>query len=205
MTYSSDRSGRDQSEFSSESTMNTELDLLHHVLDARVSYPWNPQDPDSQALLAEGEAGWNEAETAEAIAVGWQTLSTQLDSLWASAGASDGVLAALAQRFSARMPVDLLQQIARQAAAVAASGQPMMEQLIACTREVLSGWDVEDLEVLARPLAYSLRDGEGEILDLHLKSVRQTDWSSLSEIEQARLSLAIASFALQQTQAAAPD
>ncbi|PSN18291.1 hypothetical protein C7271_13310 [filamentous cyanobacterium CCP5] len=176
--------------------MNTELDLLHHVLDPRVGYPWNPQDPDSQALLTEAEADWDEAETAQAIAAGWQTFSTQLDYVWATAGASGGLLETLTRRFAARMPADVLQQIAQQAAVVAASGQPMMEQLIQCTREILSGWDIEDLQVLARPLAHSLRDGEGEVLDLHLRSVRQTEWSSLSEIERARLSLAIASFAI---------
>jgi hypothetical protein len=45
-------------------------------------------------------------------------------------------------------------------------------------------------------LAYSLRDGRREILALNLRSISQVDWNTLSDIEQARLSLAIASVAL---------
>lgn len=198
MTHSPDRS-----DLSSESSMDTELDLLYHVLDSRSNYPWNPQDPESDRLLAETDMSWNEAETADAIALGWQRLSSQLDSIWASQASSavDNLVSVLSQRFANRMPTNLLRQIAQQAMAMADVQRPMMEQLVQCTRNLLAEWETEDIEVLARPLAYSLRDGQGEILDLHLRSIRQAEWSSLSEIERARLSLAIASFAIQQAQA----
>ena len=54
--------------------------------------------------------------------------------------------------------------------------------------------------MLARPLAYSLRDGRGEILDLNLRAIPVADWDSLSDLEQARLSLTVASVALKVAQ-----
>jgi hypothetical protein len=197
MNHPSDRS-ESPAESSMDLSMETEMDLLYQLLDSRSNYPWNPQDPESERLLADSDVSWSEAETADAIASGWQTLSAQLDSFWAQQSqGTEGLVDLLAHQFSSRMPRALLQQIARQAAAVAQAGQPMMEQLLQCTQDVLGDWNVDDLQVLARPLAYSLRDGRGEVLDLHLRSIRQAEWSSLSSIEQARLSLAIASFALQ--------
>ena len=197
MNHPSDRS-ESPAESSMDLSMETEMDLLYQLLDSRSNYPWNPQDPESERLLADSDVSWSEAETADAIASGWQTLSAQLDSFWAQQSqGTEGLVDLLAHQFSSRMPRALLQQIARQAAAVAQAGQPMMEQLLQCTQDVLDNWNVNELQVLARPLAYSLRDGRGEVLDLHLRSIRQAEWSSLSSIEQARLSLAIASFALQ--------
>ena len=69
-----------------------------------------------------------------------------------------------------------------------------------CVDDVLPGWNADDLAVLARPLAYSLRDGRGEILELNLRAIPATDWDSLSTLEQARLTLTVASVALKVAQ-----
>ncbi|NJL49253.1 MAG: hypothetical protein HC929_19630 [Leptolyngbyaceae cyanobacterium SM2_5_2] len=83
---------------------------------------------------------------------------------------------------------------------MARSSQSFLEQMVACANVVLPAWTGDDLAVLARPMALSLRDGQGEMVDLTLRATAQTDWESLSQVERARLSLAIASVALKTAQ-----
>ncbi|MEO0532806.1 MAG: hypothetical protein AAF215_02930 [Cyanobacteria bacterium P01_A01_bin.123] len=181
------------------------LDLLHAVLHSKESYLWNPGAADSEAYLTELEATWGEAGlSSEEAAVGWQTLSRQLDIMWqsvdqASAETTDTVVAAtLKQQFANRMPADLLAQMAQRAEEIVRSGQPLMQQMIHCVQDVLSAWDETDLQVMARPLTLAMRDGQGEILTVALNSVREANWEDLSAMEQARLGLAIARYALNQ-------
>jgi hypothetical protein len=72
----------------------------------------------------------------------------------------------------------------------------LVDQLVESVQTVLTDWETDDLQVMARPLAFSMRGGQEEVLEVLLQSVRQTDWEALSELEQARLSLAIARYAL---------
>jgi hypothetical protein len=183
--------------------MNAELDLLHSILDPSPSYPWNPYTPEGEAYLTDLEANWDETGTVDAIASGWQVLSAQLNARWPSetTDRTAALVAALAQRFTFSLPDQVLHTLAQQALALAHSGRPLMEQLVQCVQSVLNGWDNDDLEVLARPLAYSLRDGRGDIVDLQLRALQQGDWATLSEVEKARCSLAIASIALNQAKA----
>lgn len=181
-----------------ENIMSADLELLHCILDPSPAYPWNPYTPESEAYLSELESQWDGAGTEEAIAAGWQTLSAQLTSLWPT-DPSERVAAlvkTLSQHFTVTLPEQVLKTLAEQAMALTNTGRPLMEQLVQCAQSVLNGWDAGDLEVLARPLALSLRDGRGEMLDLHIRSLQQANWSTLSEIDRARLSLAMASFAL---------
>ena len=185
---------------STSTHMDTKLDFLHRILDSNSPYPWNLQDPEYELLLTEAEAALDDAATERSLADGWRAFSTKLDYVWTelSDANMETLMEALTQRFALRMPEALLKQLAQQALAAAAKGGALLDQLVGCTQSILSNWNSDDLAVLARPLAYSLRDGRGEILDLHLRSVRQADWDALSDIEQARLTLAIASFALKQ-------
>lgn len=182
--------------------MNAELDLLASILAADPTYPWNPYAPESEAYFTELEARWDETGTVDAIAAGWQALSAQLDTLWPAAEQAPervaNLVKTLTQRFTVTLPEQVLQTLASQALALANTGRPLMEQMVQCAQSVLTGWDEGDLEVLARPLALSLRDGRGEILDLQIRAMHQADWATLSEIEKARLSLALASLALSQ-------
>ncbi|MFM6201130.1 MAG: hypothetical protein ACKPE1_18665, partial [Dolichospermum sp.] len=55
----------------------------------------------------------------------------------------------------------------------------------------------DDLLVLARPFAYSMRSSEPDKLTSLIRDLENRDWCSLSEIEQAKISLAIANYALE--------
>ncbi len=183
--------------------MSAEQDLLASIFASESPYPWEPTSPDGEAYFSHLEAALeNDPGVDEAITAGWSQFSQVLETRWASVDASptERVLAALQSEFQGRMPETVLSTIATTAAALVQSGRPLAEQLVETVKSVLPGWDTGDLAVLARPLAYSLRDGRGEILDLTLRSAPQADWDALSEIEKARLSLAIASVALSRAQ-----
>ncbi|MDA0866889.1 MAG: hypothetical protein O2890_10810 [Cyanobacteria bacterium] len=93
------------------------------------------------------------------------------------------------------MPADLLGQIAERVQAIAENGRPLLDQLVAAVDDSLTGWDAGDLRVIARPMAMAMRDGHGDIVEATLNSIRpDADWDALSDLEKARLSLAIARY-----------
>jgi hypothetical protein len=181
--------------------MTAESDLLTSLVNEQPPYPWLPSHPASEPYFTQAAAELEDALLDQAIAAGWQRLSSQLETLWADqAAAAHTLTQTLAQtliaQFQSRVPVDRLQIIAATVADLSHRGQSYLDQLVNCASAVLPTWDRGDLAVLARPLAYSLRGGQSEILDLNLRTMQQVDWDALSEIEQARLSLAIAAVAL---------
>ncbi|WP_052049810.1 hypothetical protein [Leptolyngbya sp. KIOST-1] len=190
----------------SEPAMAAEHDLLTTILSPEPAYPWQPLDPEAEGYLANLEAEFEalaEDDFSTAIAAGWQILSAQIATQMNATQAADlssptaptSVLSQL-RPFEGRLPGELLQRLATAATALARSGQPLIDQLVQCANDILPGWNPDDLGVLARPLAYSLRDGRGEILELNLRAIPARAWDSLSELEQARLTLTIASVAL---------
>ena len=99
------------------------------------------------------------------------------------------------------MPLDWSDLIAQKAAEIFNSQQPMAEQLIECVQTILPSLEVDDIMVLARPLAYATRSGESKRIESTLANFKQdesSEWTALSEIEQAKLGLAVAYHALNQ-------
>ncbi|PZV22196.1 MAG: hypothetical protein DCF21_00625 [Leptolyngbya sp.] len=174
------------------------------------AYPWEPLAPEAEGYLASLETEFgalDDGDLTAAIAAGWQILESQMTAL-ATAQQSEAEIAVAAapilgqlRQFQTRMPGGLLQSLATAATALSRSGQPLIDQLVHCVNDILPGWDAADLAVLARPLAYSLRDGRGEIVDLNLRAISDGPWETLSEVEQARLTLTVASVALKAAQA----
>jgi hypothetical protein len=93
------------------------------------------------------------------------------------------------------LPADLLEILVATAKDLVQRGESRLEQLVSCVSAILPAWDQQDLAVLARPLAYSLRDGQGP--DLNTNQLSNQPWKQRSPVEQARLSLAIAAQVLQ--------
>ncbi|MEO1094943.1 MAG: hypothetical protein AAFX01_08585 [Cyanobacteria bacterium J06638_28] len=173
----------------------TELELLHSVLDDGGNYPWDVYHSSSTAYFDQLETTLGDDEfSANTFVSQWQQISQQAAQLWSETPSSLTTL--LAQRFEMRMPASLLTQLAAKAQEASDSGKVLLDQLVDCAQTVLTGWAADDLQVMARPLALAMRDGHGEVLDATLRSVRPLEWQDLSEIEQARLSLAIARYAL---------
>ena len=181
--------------------MTAASDLLTSLVSDQTPYPWLPSHPASEPYFTQAAAELADPMVDEAIAAGWQQFSNQLEALWADQSTTTHTLTqtvaqTLIAQFQGRVPLDRLQTIAATVADLSHQGQSYLDQLVSCASAMLPSWDRGDLAVLARPLAYSLRGGQSEILDLNLRTMQVFDWDNLSEIEQARLSLAIAAVAL---------
>ena len=171
-----------------------ELDLLHAVLSPAPSHPWDSYSQTTAAYLNQLEHNAVELVDDADIESQWSQVSALAASLWA--GADTPLLAALTQKFGTRMPPSLLAQLASQAQSAANSGQALIDQLVTSAQAALTGWDVGDLQVMARPMALAMRSHDADPVEAVVQSIRPADWEALSEIEQARLSLAIARYAL---------
>lgn len=185
----------------------TRSELLQSVL-TEQSYPWL-RDSVAKGYEENLEAAGQSLEISDEEALaGWHGLSAQLDQIWAGSGVD--VLALLRQKFAARLPETVLvaisdraQQIAQQAEGLSESAQPMVAQMIACVKGTVTAIGEADLQVMARPMAFAMRSsGAEELVDATAASVRQADWDNLSALEQAKLSLAAARYAIAQVETA---
>ncbi len=167
--------------------------VVAEVPDARITYPWNPLGAEAEAFFAEAEAdsifaGLADTEVTERA----DTFFAQIHSIWATSN----LQASLSERFAVRVPATLIRAIAERASQVATSSLSLAEQLVQSAQDVLpllAGWTLEDLGVQARPYAFAMRDGSAQTPEA---SVRMMDWQELSDVEKAKLSLAVASYAL---------
>ena len=167
-------------------------EMLQAILSPQRPYPWSPAEAIDYVTEA-ADAGHGLDFSDEEATLGWQALSAQLDTLWGKS--SPSIQVALAQRFARRLSQEVIEQITVTAAQVVTTGRPLAEQLVACVRDTLTGWDDTDLQVMARPLAHAMR-GQEEILEATIDSVRDINWAELSPMEQARISLAAARWAI---------
>ena len=173
-------------------------DLLAALVGPPPIYPWAPHHEASEPYFAAATLADDDTLIETALTEGWQRFSDQIATQWATASAPG--VSTLMRRLKAQLqmplPDEILHTIATAATTREENRQTYLDRLVACAQAVLPTWDAGDLAVLARPLAYSLRDGHSEILDLNLRAILQADWQSLSDIEQARLSLTLAALAL---------
>lgn len=176
----------------------TESELLQTILNPAQSSPWINAETAAEyeeKILAAG--AFLEISDVEA-AQGWESLSVQLDSVWT--GAQDALLVRLQQKFAERLPADMLATIAEKAQQIANSSQPMVKQMLDCVQDCLNDVAEADLRVIARPMALAMRGSSAdEFVEATIQSVRQIEWEDLSAIEQAKLSLATARYAISQS------
>lgn len=169
----------------SEDSFNSVTEeLLEILLDAEESYPWDLTSPEAEAYFSKIEAEFSlfDALDDAEITVQTNTLFSHLDECWSSVDNSD-IKTSLFKKFGQLVPQSWLETITTQAERLATENMSQLTQLVECVRPLWKNWTEDDLQVFARPLAYSMR---GET------SIKQTSWQDLSEIEQIRLSMAIA-------------
>ncbi|MFW6359585.1 MAG: hypothetical protein ACOC0N_10305 [Chroococcales cyanobacterium] len=174
------------------------LELLEAILAQESVYPWNPADPEVEAYFATLEEEfclWDNTE--EGITLEAENFFDQLHSCWETRP-NDRVKQSLIKRFGNLVPVSWLEAIATQAKRVVSRPLVPTEQLVACVQPLLSQWTEADLQIFARPLVYAMRGTPNNGLETLFNFVRQAPWDELSSVEQVRLSLAIANYALQQ-------
>jgi hypothetical protein len=161
------------------------LKLILNDLNDEAPYPWNPAEAGAEAYFAESEQSVESEWVAEELAAKGQSLAIQLNQMWLRLD--------LLHRFSTQVPHQLLENIMQRAQQVITANLSMADRMVQCVQDLVPGWGEEDLLVLARPFAYAMRDRKTTDLD----AVPQlAGWTELSSIEQARLSLAIAHYAI---------
>ncbi|MFB2937166.1 hypothetical protein ACE1B6_18120 [Aerosakkonemataceae cyanobacterium BLCC-F154] len=185
-----------------------EQELLQVLLqdEAESVYYWNPTEPEADSYFAQLEKAfqlddWNEEEVEQKT----QSFFNQLDAIWSidvPQIAVEDIFAVLRQKFAARVPSTWLEAISHQAYQLKLgqnqtniSGN-LADQLVRCVQELLPNWPEGDLYLFSRPLAFAMRGTETAAVDSMIATVRDLPFSELSEMEKARLGLAIARYAL---------
>ena len=180
---------------------NMRAEMLLAVLSDDEAYPWLADEAaDSFGDRAEAAGQTLEISDEEAEA-GWQGLSATLTAAWSDAG----VVASLMQKFAGKLPGDMISLIGEKAQQLVGSGeaasQSVLEQMMACVQDVLSHVADDDLRVMGRPMAMAMRGNSAdEFVEATIQSVRSAEWAALSPIEQARLGLAAARYAIAQAE-----
>ncbi|MBW4634033.1 MAG: hypothetical protein KME30_19655 [Iphinoe sp. HA4291-MV1] len=187
-----------------------DLELLEALLEPDdATYPWNPADEQSENYFAQLEQQFQlENVLDEELTARSQIFYNRLDRLWSNnlnsvyykCNTKNSVLANLQKNlqadFAANVPQDWITAIAQKAAEIFNSGQSKGEQLVRCVQSVLPNWGTDDLLVMARPFAYAMRSGEQQNVNSVVENVGNREWTNLSEIEKAKVSLAVAYHAL---------
>jgi hypothetical protein len=176
-----------------DSQTQTEMELLTTIVQADVAYPWNPAQLESESYLMglEQEFALSDSFSDSDIAQKSQVLFAQLEQVWLATNLQK----CLCEKF-ARVPQELLTSIAQSVRNATVKCQSLADQMVESVLDILPQWAEEDLQVLARPLAYAMREADAEGVELVMASRRA--WTELSEIEQARVSLAVARYAISQ-------
>lgn len=189
-------------EDSSYTKSSVERELLAALLADDSVYPWDSSTLEAEAyfMAVEEELGadWQAEETSRS-----QHFFSQLDRLWLTAtptSAISSLQANLRALFATYIPQNWLDKIARQACQALETQTSLPKQLLQCAQELLPNYLAEDLQVLVRPYAYAMRGSSDEISQ-RLGSLTPEKWTNLSEIQQAKVSLAISRYALEHLQA----
>jgi hypothetical protein len=156
---------------------------------AKIAYPMDPaQSQDWLAQLGSNQLldCFSDAE----LDAQSSAFFDAMDQLW-----EPDLLAVLSRKF-VTVPREMLKTIADRVSQLGtATGEvagELADQLIACAQSVLPQWDESDLRVFVRPMVYAMR-GEAPKVEPSGK-----DWAVMSEVEQAKLTLMIAKYAIDQ-------
>jgi hypothetical protein len=177
-----------------------EIDLLNAISHGDNIYPWEPAAQttefyfDNLATISDLTASLSEQELNERSHQFFQ----QLEQTYTLISVEQSVLT----KFAPFAPENILKKLSSVASEVVSqvarvSGNlSLSDQLVHCVNEILPQWSLEDLEVLARPYAYAMRSSNNDMIQSTVQSLNDSSWENLSDLEQVRLSLAIALYAI---------
>lgn len=184
-----------------------EQELLQVLLqnEEEPVYYWNLTEQEADSYFAQLEKTFQLDDWIEEVEQKAQTFYNQLDVFWAidvpQRGAED-IFAILRQKFATRVPNAWLEAISHKAFQLkfgkdhADNKMNLADQLVRCVQELLPNWPEGDLYLFSRPLAFAMRGTEAAAVESMISTIRELPFSDLSDMEQARLGLAIARYAL---------
>jgi hypothetical protein len=186
---------------------NLDLEFIETLLEPEdATYPWNLADESSEDYFhhLEQQFSLQDFSDTELISSA-DNFYQNLDMIWDQVAVTENkniskntvhyLQEALENAFSV-IPGVLLAAICSKASEVFIFEQSASDNLVKCVQALLPNWETDDLLVLARPFAYSMRSSEPQTLTSIIEDFEHRDWANLSEIEQAKITLAIADYAL---------
>ena len=181
------------SQYFRDSLPHAQMELLATIVQTDVAYPWNPAQLESESYLTdlEQEFALFDSFSDSDIAQKSQVLFAQLEQVWLATALQKS----LREKF-ALVPQDFLARITQSVQNATVKYQSLADQMVECVLDILPQWAEEDLQVLARPLAYAMREGDSSGVEAIVETKRP--WAQLSEIEQARVGLTVARYAISQ-------
>jgi hypothetical protein len=162
-------------------------ELLAILIEAESSYGWDLTDIENNNDLDLTETHFSLFDGLESAAIEEQAHSffANLHQQWPTSAAS--VHSSILDKFASILPAEYLNRLLESAENLVNSQLDNFDRLVACLSDLFPQWSQEDLQVFARPYAYTMRNGHSET------NLETNNWQNLSEIEQIRLSAAIAS------------
>ncbi|CCI27076.1 hypothetical protein [Microcystis aeruginosa] len=162
-------------------------ELLAILIEEEVTYPWDVTAVESHDPLDVTETPFSLCEGLEATAIEAQAhrFFSSLHQKFPTVSLSSR--SNIFDKFASLLPAEHLNRLVESAENLVNSQLDNFDRLVVCLSELFPQWSPEDLQVFARPYAYTMRNGQSKT------TIDTEDWQSLSEIEQIRRSAAIAS------------
>jgi hypothetical protein len=126
-----------------------------------------------------------------------QSFFTQIQACWLDTSSPErefNPAQLLTDKFGHRVPHQWLAAIATKVSSLANSQLEPVEQLVQSVQDLLTNWAADDLLVMARPYAYAMRCDPG--VNDPDRIVRPLEWTELTELERAKLTILIAQYAI---------
>jgi hypothetical protein len=162
-------------------------ELLAILIEEEVTYPWDVTAVEGNDPLDVTDTPFSLCEGLEATAIEAQAhrFFSSLHQKFPTVSVSSR--SNIFDKFASLLPAEHLNRLVESAENLVNSQLDNFDRLVVCLSELFPQWSPEDLQVFARPYAYTMRNGQSKT------TIDTEDWQSLSEIEQIRRSAAIAS------------
>ncbi|MCZ2202520.1 MAG: hypothetical protein O1I87_11335 [Cylindrospermopsis raciborskii PAMP2012] len=185
---------------------SVDWELLTAILEPEdETYPWNLASDQVDAYFQKLAAPlYSDPLLMESLEQQGENFYNSLDQIWSQvynskADRDERPRTTLSDIFGTLVPSHYLDQIMEAAKKTFHNMEhSTIEKIVDCVQSLLPNWDMEDLLVLARPIAYSMRSGQSDY------NLPNRNWTELSEVERAKICLVVADYALKavSTQAA---
>jgi hypothetical protein len=176
-----------------------EAELIDCLLTSpTLDYPWDPTEPATADYYTESDRyfsldDWSDTEIEQKS----QSFFTQIQACWLDTSSPErefNPAQLLTDKFGHRVPHQWLAAIATKVSSLANSQLEPVEQLVQSVQDLLTNWAADDLLVMARPYAYAMRCDPG--VNDPDRIVRPLEWTELTELERAKLTILIAQYAI---------
>jgi hypothetical protein len=182
---------------SKKSVPSAETELISMLFTPGMSpdevFPWDAADVEAESYYLAQESqfsldDWSDDELTKSS----NSFFSKLNACWPDN--SVDLLANLTQKFAARIPQQWLEKVADEAKKAMNEQATAANQLMTCVQNLLPNWAEDDLLVIARPYSYAMRCGDTTLDSL----TGTTDWEDMSATEQAKLTMLVSKYALEQ-------